>query len=130
MAEAMRHGFCRPPTTGGPGRRRWRCSRPRLRPRSVSSSAGAGTTTTAGGVMLCVGVDFGTSNSSAAVYDGSTIHLLPLDHAAVDPRVMRSLVYIERSGDVWCGQTALSRYLEQSTGRAVHYEMQRAGEVT
>jgi hypothetical chaperone protein len=80
--------------------------------------------------MLCVGVDFGTSNSSAAVYDGRSIRLLPLDHAASDPCVMRSLVYIERSGDVWFGQNALSRYLEQNTGRAVHYEMQRVGEVT
>jgi hypothetical chaperone protein len=80
--------------------------------------------------MLSVGVDFGTSNSSAAVYDGRSIHLLPLDRAAADPRVMRSLIYLERSGDVWCGQAALSRYLEQNTGRAVHYEMQRVGEVT
>jgi hypothetical chaperone protein len=80
--------------------------------------------------MLCVGVDFGTSNSSAAVYDGSAIRLLPLDREASDPCVMRSLVYIERSGDVWFGQSALSRYLEQNTGRAVRYEMQRVGEVT
>ena len=80
--------------------------------------------------MLCVGVDFGTSNSSVAVYDGRSICLLPLDREASDPCVMRSLVYIERSGDVWCGQQALSRYLEQNTGRAVHYEMQRVGEVT
>jgi hypothetical chaperone protein len=80
--------------------------------------------------MLCVGVDFGTSNSSAAVYDGGSIHLLPLDREAADPCVMRSLVYIERSGDVWFGQTALSRYLEQNTGRAVHYEMCRVGEIT
>jgi hypothetical chaperone protein len=80
--------------------------------------------------MLCVGVDFGTSNSSAAVYDGRSIRLLPLDREASDPRVMRSLVYIERSGDVWFGQQALSRYLEQNTGRAVRYEMQRVGEVT
>jgi hypothetical chaperone protein len=80
--------------------------------------------------MLCVGVDFGTSNSSAAVYDGRALHLLPLDPEASDPHVMRSLVYIERSGDVWFGQSALSRYLEQNTGRAVHYEMQRVGEVT
>jgi hypothetical chaperone protein len=80
--------------------------------------------------MLWVGVDFGTSNSSAAVYDGSSIRLLPLDSAASDPCVMRSLIYIERSGDVWFGQNALSRYLEQNTGRAVHYEMQRVGEVT
>lgn len=80
--------------------------------------------------MLCVGVDFGTSNSSAAVYDGRSIRLLPLDRDVADPCVMRSLVYIERSGDVWFGQTALSRYLEQNTGRAIHYEMQRVGEVT
>jgi hypothetical chaperone protein len=80
--------------------------------------------------MLCVGIDFGTSNSSAAVYDGSSIRLLPLDRAAADPCVMRSLVYIERSGDVWFGQTALSRYLEQNTGRAVYYEMRRVGEIT
>ena len=80
--------------------------------------------------MVCVGIDFGTSNSSAAVYDGRVIRLLPLDREASDPCVMRSLVYIERSGNVWCGQTALSRYLEQNTGRAVHYEMQRVGEVT
>jgi hypothetical chaperone protein len=80
--------------------------------------------------MLCVGVDFGTSNSSAAVYDGHSIRLLPLDRAGADPCVMRSLVYIERSGDVWFGQTALSRYLEQNTGRAVYYEMRRVGEVT
>jgi hypothetical chaperone protein len=80
--------------------------------------------------MLCVGVDFGTSNSSAAVYDGRSVRLLPLDHEASDPCVMRSLVYIERSGDVWFGQKALSRYLEQNTGRAVRYEMQRVGEVT
>jgi hypothetical chaperone protein len=80
--------------------------------------------------MLCVGVDFGTSNSSAAVYDGRSIRLLPLDREAADPCVMRSLVYIERSGDVWFGQNALSRYLEHNTGRAVHYEMRRVGEVT
>jgi hypothetical chaperone protein len=80
--------------------------------------------------MLRVGIDFGTSNSSAAVYDGNSIRLLPLDHEASDPCVMRSLIYIERSGDVWFGQKALSRYLEQNTGRAVHYEMQRVGEVT
>jgi hypothetical chaperone protein len=80
--------------------------------------------------MLCVGVDFGTSNSSVAVHDGRTVRLLPLDDEASDPCVMRSLIYIERSGDVWFGQTALSHYLEQNTGRAVHYEMRPVGEVT
>lgn len=79
--------------------------------------------------MLSVGIDFGTSNSSVAVYDGQSVSLLPLDPAAPNPRVMRSLIYIERSGQIWYGQTALDRYLEQNTGRAVRYEMRRVGQV-
>src|SRR4029453_923449 len=91
--------------------------------RAASSYYGAVTSTSDGGVMLCVGVDFGTSNSSAAVYDGSALRLLPLDREASDPCVMRSLVYIERSGDVWLGQSPLSRYLGQKPGRALRYEV-------
>jgi hypothetical chaperone protein len=80
--------------------------------------------------MLSIGIDFGTSNSSAAVYDGDRVRLLDLDPGAPDPRVMRSLVYIERSGEVSYGAEALRRYLEQNTGRPVRYELRRVGEIT
>jgi hypothetical chaperone protein len=79
--------------------------------------------------MLSVGVDFGTSNSSAAVFDGATIRLLPIDASAADPRVMRSLVYIERTGEVSFGKEALGLYLQQNTGRPVKYEMRRIGQI-
>jgi hypothetical chaperone protein len=80
--------------------------------------------------MLSVGIDFGTSNSSVAVYDGSRVRLLDLDPAAPDARVMKSLVYFERSGNLHFGRSALDTYLAQNTGRAVQYEMRRIGEVS
>jgi hypothetical chaperone protein len=81
-------------------------------------------------IMLSVGIDFGTSNSSVAVYDGRDIRLIDLDPAAPDPRVMKSLVYFERTGGLHFGRAALDTYLTQNTGRAVQYEMRRIGEVS
>jgi hypothetical chaperone protein len=79
--------------------------------------------------MLRIGIDFGTSNSSAALYDGDHLRLLDLDPEAPDPRVMKSLVYFERTGQLRFGRAALDTYLAQNTGRAVQYEMRRIGEV-
>jgi hypothetical chaperone protein len=79
--------------------------------------------------MLSVGIDFGTSNSSVAVYDGTSTRLLAVDPAGRDPRVMRSLIYIDRDGNISFGQAALDDYLEQNTGRPVRYEMRRVGQI-
>ncbi len=79
--------------------------------------------------MLSIGIDFGTSNSSVAVFDGSAVRLLPLDAHARDPRVMRSLLYITRAGEILSGQRALDLYTEQNTGREVKLERRYIGEV-
>jgi len=79
--------------------------------------------------MVSIGIDFGTSNSSVAVYDGRRTRLLELDHGARDPRVMRSLLYITREGDVIAGQGALAMYTEQNTGREVRLERRYVGEI-
>jgi hypothetical chaperone protein len=79
--------------------------------------------------MLSIGIDFGTTNSSVAVYDGNRVQLLDIDARAPDPRVMRSLIYFERSGEMHFGRGALDLYLEQNTGRSVRYEMRRVGEI-
>jgi len=79
--------------------------------------------------MLSVGIDFGTSNSSVAAYDGTSVHLVPLDPTSRDPRVLRSVIYIEKSGQVTYGQKALDLYLAQNTGRAARYEMRRVGQI-
>lgn len=66
-----------------------------------------------------VGIDFGTSNSSAAVYDGAQSRLLPLDPLARDPTVMRSLLYMARDGSRSAGQQALERFNQGNVGHAV-----------
>ncbi|MCH7579952.1 MAG: Hsp70 family protein [Chloroflexi bacterium] len=80
--------------------------------------------------MLSIGIDFGTSNSSVAVYDGQTVKLLELDTHAKDRRVMRSLLYIPRDGEIVAGQRALDLYTEQNTGREVKMERHSLGEIT
>ncbi|MPZ48064.1 MAG: hypothetical protein GEU75_01920 [Dehalococcoidia bacterium] len=79
--------------------------------------------------MLSVGIDFGTTNSSVAVYDGASVRLLPIDPEGRNPHVMRSLIYIDRTGSISYGEKALDLYLEQNTGRAVRYEMRKVGTI-
>ena len=43
-----------------------------------------------------IGLDFGTTNSGAAVYDGQRVHVFALDPFSHDPTVMRSTLYITR----------------------------------
>ena len=80
-------------------------------------------------MQLSVGLDFGTSNSSVAVYDGERVRLVPLDPAAPDPSVMRTLLYLGRDGARLCGQAALDRYLEQNVGRPVRLEPRYVGTI-
>ncbi len=79
--------------------------------------------------MLSIGIDFGTSNSSVAVYDGRAVRVLALDPHARDPRVLRSLLYITREGEEVAGQRALDLYSEQNTGREVKLERVLVGEI-
>jgi hypothetical chaperone protein len=79
--------------------------------------------------MLSIGIDFGTSNSSIAVWDGRAVRLLALDPHGRNPQVMRSLLYFTRAGEVVAGQRALDLYTEQNTGREVKLERRYIGEV-
>ncbi len=64
-----------------------------------------------------VGIDFGTSNSSAAVYEGGRSSLIPLDPGARNPAVMRTLLYLGRDGCRLVGKQALDTYHAQNIGR-------------
>jgi hypothetical chaperone protein len=81
-------------------------------------------------MILSIGLDFGTSNSSVAVYDGGTPRLLALDPAAPDATVLRSLLYLTRAGERFAGQEALDRYLADNLGRAVKLERRYIGDIT
>lgn len=75
-----------------------------------------------------VGLDFGTTNSSAAIYDGERVRLLPLDPVNNSPTVMRSTLFITREGAPFIGREAINRFTEGNVGREIEYEWRYIGE--
>ncbi|MCH8141354.1 MAG: Hsp70 family protein, partial [Proteobacteria bacterium] len=65
---------------------------------------------------LGVGIDFGTTNSTAAVFDGERVSLVKLETG--NP-IMPSATYIDRELQTQTGQTAIDRYIRDNTGRTV-----------
>src|SRR5262245_16687582 len=66
--------------------------------------------------MIGIGIDFGTSNSLVATYDGETVRLIPLE---VDGPIMPTATYIDRTFHTLTGDAAIARYIEDNTGRVV-----------
>ncbi len=76
-----------------------------------------------------VGIDFGTTNSSVAHFDGTTLHPITLDPGNGSPNVLPSLIYIERDHERSLGSRAAARYLEQETGRKSVWERRYMGAI-
>lgn len=58
-------------------------------------------------------VDFGTSNSLVGAFrDGKRIEALPLDPAATDPTLMRTLLFFPNQDLCFYGREAIDQYLE------------------
>lgn len=74
-----------------------------------------------------VGIDFGTTNSAAAVYDGE--HLLLVDLEAAGP-IMPSATYIDRDLQTLTGQQAIDHYIQDNTGRTVEMIPEVIGETS
>jgi hypothetical chaperone protein len=75
-----------------------------------------------------VGLDFGTTNSSAAIYDGKRVRLLNLDPRNNAPTIMRSTLFITREGTPFIGREAIDRFTEANVGREIEYEWRYIGE--
>jgi len=78
---------------------------------------------------MIVGMDFGTTNSGMAVYDGRSVNILPLDPANNNPRVARTALYITNEQQIYIGRDALNRYFEQNVGRPVKTKKVWIGEI-
>lgn len=78
---------------------------------------------------MIVGMDFGTTNSGMAVYDGRSVNILPLDPANNNPRVARTALYITNEQQIFIGRDALNRYFEQNVGRPVKTKKVWIGEI-
>ncbi len=80
-------------------------------------------------VVMRIGIDFGTTNSSVAYYDGATLHPIHLDPDNENPRVLPSLIYIDRAFDSRLGMAAANQYLAQETGRRTVWERKHIGAI-
>ncbi|UCC62053.1 MAG: Hsp70 family protein, partial [Anaerolineae bacterium] len=76
-----------------------------------------------------IGLDFGTTNSGAAVFDGEQVHVLPLDPSSHDPAVIRSTIYVTRDHQVFIGREAVEIYYRQNIGRPSRMVRQYVGEI-
>ena len=64
---------------------------------------------------LRFGLDFGTSNSAVAVFDGSGVRLLPIDPIAGD--TLPSVLYVRRDGSTQIGHPAIQSFLADNRAR-------------
>lgn len=80
-------------------------------------------------MSLKVGIDFGTSNSGVAVYDGQHVRLLPVDPKNVIPEVIKTVLYITREYRCYLGQEAVEAYYRDNVNRQRRFVKQWAGEI-
>ncbi len=74
-----------------------------------------------------IGVDFGTTNSTAAFYDGEAVTLVRLEHGGP---IMPSATYIDRDLQTQTGQDAINSYIQDNTGRTVELIPEVIGELS
>lgn len=76
-----------------------------------------------------IGIDFGTTHTSAALFDGQTVRAIPLDPHNSDAHLLRSMIYITRDHTIYLGMKAAQNFLEHDTGRPVILEEKVVGTI-
>ncbi len=76
---------------------------------------------------MIIGMDFGTTNSGIAHYDGEQLTFVPIDG---DLTVARTALYITNERQIYLGRNAIDTYFEQNLDRPVRLEMVRVGEIS
>jgi len=76
-----------------------------------------------------VGLDFGTSNSGIAIYDGEKVRVLPLEPGGILPEVVQTMLYITREHQYSIGQEAVELYYQHNVNRVRRYVKKWAGEL-
>ena len=80
-------------------------------------------------MSLSVGIDFGTSNSGVAVYDGHVVKLLGLDPKNSLPEVVKTVLYVTRDFQSYIGQEAIEMYYRDNVNRQRRFVKKWAGEI-
>lgn len=76
-----------------------------------------------------LGMDFGTTNSAAAVFDGQQLHPIHIISSQKPSDILPSLIYIDRKHEAKLGLEAAGEYAQRETGRAVRWRRKHAGQV-
>jgi hypothetical chaperone protein len=79
--------------------------------------------------LLGIGIDFGTTNSSVALYDGQRVRYLRLEPVE-DGEVMPTALYLSRDRQAAVGRAAIDRYTRDNTGRTVQLTAEEVGAIT
>ena len=79
--------------------------------------------------MIKLGIDFGTTNSSVAYFDGDTLHPINLDAANENPYVLPSLIWIDNTYQSRLGSDAAVEYLTRETERRIVWSKRDIGAI-
>ena len=74
-----------------------------------------------------IGIDFGTTNTAAAIFDGERLQLIQLER---DTPIMPSATYIDRDLQTLTGKRAIHQYIVDNTGRTVELIPEVIGEIS
>ncbi|MCP4361100.1 MAG: Hsp70 family protein, partial [Chloroflexi bacterium] len=76
-----------------------------------------------------IGIDFGTTNTTAALFNGRDLQFIPLDPANKDSYLLRSMIYMTRQQETILGINAVQTYLHDNTGRIARLEEKVVGTI-
>jgi len=78
---------------------------------------------------LKVGLDFGTSNSGIALYDGQKVQALPINRRSLTPEVVKTIMYVTRDQTCHIGQEAIDLYYKHNVKRPRRFVRKWVGEI-
>ena len=79
--------------------------------------------------MIGIGLDFGTTNSTVAVWESDRVTYVDLDPVAANPKIMPSALYLDRAMGRSVGAAAIDRYLGDNRGRIVRLQRVNVGQI-
>jgi|GEM_PF-274733 len=68
---------------------------------------------------LVLGVDFGTTNSSAAVFDNNQVKLFDVDDKGANSKTLKSSIYINKNHGIFVGDEAIQNYTQDFEGKEI-----------
>ncbi|RIK37642.1 MAG: molecular chaperone, partial [Chloroflexi bacterium] len=79
---------------------------------------------------MIAGMDFGTTHSGMALFDGQQLRAIPLNPLDPGDRVTPTVLYITNDQQITFGRSAINAYFDQNLGRPSKLEKVWVGEIT